>query len=319
LLSSLLIAILPLNFRADFGAMTPFLNIPTVAMLGALGVWALVLWRKGGPAWPFPDLSASSVAGAVRVALAFWCMNVQIASFFKEAGTPFSFAANVRMDGQLAFDLGWLGFALLLLFSPIVLRIPLGWLGFALLALATVRLALIPLFFRLEFGAVPPIVNAPTLGLLALIGSWALVFWRKGGPTWDPRGMDPRRISGFVLVALCFWFMNVQIASVLKESGAPFGFETKGFLARQLGYSIGWLLFGIVLLGLGLSRGIKNLRLAGLGLLMLAAFKVFVGDLWSLGGLYRVGSLVGLAAVLILASFLYQKFEKGDNDAKRSK
>lgn len=34
-------------------------------------------------------------------------------------------------------------------------------------------------------------------------------------------------------------------------------------------------------------------------------------DLWRLGRLYRVASFVGLAAVLILGSFPYQRFMMG--------
>jgi hypothetical protein len=36
--------------------------------------------------------------------------------------------------------------------------------------------------------------------------------------------------------------------------------------------------------------------------------KLFLADLWQLGGLYRVGSLIGLAIVLMVVSFAYQRF-----------
>lgn len=42
-------------------------------------------------------------------------------------------------------------------------------------------------------------------------------------------------------------------------------------------------------------------------------------DLWKLGQLYRVASLIGLAVVLILVSFLYQRFlTDEDDDAKQN-
>ncbi len=37
-------------------------------------------------------------------------------------------------------------------------------------------------------------------------------------------------------------------------------------------------------------------------------------DLWRLGQLYRVASFVGLAAVLIMVSFLYQRFMTGKDE-----
>ncbi len=54
-------------------------------------------------------------------------------------------------------------------------------------------------------------------------------------------------------------------------------------------------------------RSVKA-RYAALGLFFLTSLKIFFLDLWRLGALYRVASFVGLAAVLILVSFLYQKF-----------
>ena len=36
--------------------------------------------------------------------------------------------------------------------------------------------------------------------------------------------------------------------------------------------------------------------------------KLFLHDLWRLGGLSRVGSLVGLAVVLLVVSVIYQRF-----------
>jgi hypothetical protein len=46
-------------------------------------------------------------------------------------------------------------------------------------------------------------------------------------------------------------------------------------------------------------------------LFVLTAVKIFLMDLWSLGQLYRVASFIGLAVVLILDSYLYQRFVSG--------
>jgi len=40
-------------------------------------------------------------------------------------------------------------------------------------------------------------------------------------------------------------------------------------------------------------------------------------DLWTLGQLYRVASFIGVAAVMILASFLYQRFMTGKDEEER--
>ena len=63
-----------------------------------------------------------------------------------------------------------------------------------------------------------------------------------------------------------------------------------------------------MLLGLGIWRGIKGLRLAALAFLMLTVGKAFLYDLSALKGIYRVLSFLGLGTALILVSLLYQRF-----------
>ena len=49
-------------------------------------------------------------------------------------------------------------------------------------------------------------------------------------------------------------------------------------------------------------------RAAAIVVLVLTIGKVFLHDLWNLGALYRVGSIVGLALALLAVSFLTQRF-----------
>jgi uncharacterized membrane protein len=49
-------------------------------------------------------------------------------------------------------------------------------------------------------------------------------------------------------------------------------------------------------------------RIASLALLVVAMAKCFLHDLMRLGGLYRVGSLVGLAISLAIVALLLQRF-----------
>jgi uncharacterized membrane protein len=49
-------------------------------------------------------------------------------------------------------------------------------------------------------------------------------------------------------------------------------------------------------------------RIAALALLSVTIVKCFLHDLWRLGGLYRVGSFVGLAICLSLVALLLQRF-----------
>ena len=73
-------------------------------------------------------------------------------------------------------------------------------------------------------------------------------------------------------------------------------------------YSIAWALFALVLLVPGLIKRIAPARYAALGLLGVTLLKLFFHDLAKLAQLYRVGALLGVAVIAIVASFLYQRF-----------
>ena len=73
--------------------------------------------------------------------------------------------------------------------------------------------------------------------------------------------------------------------------------------------SIFWLIYSILLLAIGIISKNKEVRLGGIALLLLAIFKLFFIDLWSLGTLYRIISSMSLGVVLLSISFVYQKYK----------
>ncbi len=77
--------------------------------------------------------------------------------------------------------------------------------------------------------------------------------------------------------------------------------------AEQYTYSAVWLLFGVALLGGGLSLRSLPLRIASAAVLVLTVFKVFLVDMSNLTGIYRALSFLGLGAVLIGIGWLYQR------------
>jgi uncharacterized membrane protein len=54
-------------------------------------------------------------------------------------------------------------------------------------------------------------------------------------------------------------------------------------------------------------RRARGLRIGALAVLSLAIVKVALHDLWSLGALYRVASIIGLAFALLTVSFMTQR------------
>jgi uncharacterized membrane protein len=79
-------------------------------------------------------------------------------------------------------------------------------------------------------------------------------------------------------------------------------------LAQDLSYTMGWALFAIAMLIAGIIFHTRAARVAAILLLVVTILKCFLHDLARLGGLYRVGSLLGLAVSLVLVGLLLQKF-----------
>jgi uncharacterized membrane protein len=77
--------------------------------------------------------------------------------------------------------------------------------------------------------------------------------------------------------------------------------------AEQYTYSIAWLAFGVVLLGIGLLVNSQRARLASAAAIALTICKAFLIDMSTLTGAYRALSFMGLGLVLVAIGWLYQK------------
>ena len=108
-------------------------------------------------------------------------------------------------------------------------------------------------------------------------------------------------------VILLFFLLNIEIADYYA-TGARITFRFGATLSQDLTYTIGWLLFGMMLLAAGIWMGHRSARIAAVSLIAFTTFKCFLYDLSSLEGLYRVASFVGLAISLALVSLALQKF-----------
>lgn len=117
----------------------------------------------------------------------------------------------------------------------------------------------------------------------------------------------PAMLNGFGAILL-FALVNIEIADFYTVSG-PLHFDIFGGFAQTVTYTLAWALFGVGCLWGGILKRSKLVTLAGLSLITLATVKVFCFDLWSLGALYRLFGLFGMAAILIFAGLMLEKFK----------
>lgn len=117
-----------------------------------------------------------------------------------------------------------------------------------------------------------------------------------------------RQLLQWSAVVLIFVLLNVEVADYFS-TGSILVFQfSGGGLAQDMTYSLAWGLFALCLMSLGILKKQRGMRLGALVFLLLTVAKVFLHDLWQLGALYRVGSIVGLAVALLIVSFLVQRF-----------
>lgn len=123
-------------------------------------------------------------------------------------------------------------------------------------------------------------------------------------------------LQGFLYslgTVLAFLLMNIEIADYYSK-GKFLDFQFSGNFARDMTYSIAWASFAFTLLIIGIYERRKLARYGSIGLVAVTLLKVFFHDLAELKQLYRVGALVGVAVILILASYLYQRFVSFDEE-----
>jgi uncharacterized membrane protein len=192
-------------------------------------------------------------------------------------------------------------------------RIPhkgLLWFAFALSAVVFARLALNPEVLRYEPRGEFRIWNWYLYTYLVCAAA-LLVGGRILSRTDDLWRAELPRISSLLpsgAVILLFLLLNIEIADYFA-TGPTITFDFfSSALAQDLTYTLGWALIAVALLGAGIAAHSKPGRIAAIALLSFAMGKCAFHDLWRLGGLYRVGSLVGIAACALLITVALQKF-----------
>lgn len=117
-----------------------------------------------------------------------------------------------------------------------------------------------------------------------------------------------RRLAASFGTIELFLLVNIEIADFYSKGDAlAFNFMGSS-LAQDLTYTMAWALFAMIMLVTGIVLHSRAVRVTSLGLLFVTVLKCFLHDLGRLGGLYRVGSLFGLAVSLVLVGLMLQRF-----------
>jgi uncharacterized membrane protein len=251
---------------------------------------------------------------ALLVVMGFFALTTECGIVFQPENA-WNCLAGHNSGMALTTCLGWFLYGLGTYLWPWHLEKPFRSVGVLLTLVSILKTMDYPLVHSVEFGAMTPVFNLPTLLFVGMVLVLVTLTLRDPGERWPLSTLGYRVFWGIVLGLFAFFTLNVLTVEVFGVGGHPFGFETYGSFSHQLAYSLGWLLYAITLLWVGIRWKVSQVRWTALGLFFLTAIKIFFMDLWSLGQLYRVASFIGLASVLILVSYLYQRFLSGEKKA----
>ena len=216
--------------------------------------------------------------------------------------------------------IGWLaeGAALLWLASRLRQRLV------ETLALICLALGLIALLVLNPFTSITaPFFNQRFGTYVAAIAIFAFVArlaWKSGeghgnehGPEHGPgplaSGFALAPIATIVINGLILLAVSLEIHSYwwsLRWSGAPSEFYNYRIYS-QFSYSAFFMLFGATLLAIGFWRRSSFLRWQALILLAVTIAKVFLVDIGQLSQGLRIVSFLGLGALLLAVSYIYQR------------
>lgn len=180
--------------------------------------------------------------------------------------------------------------------THVLVTLALGVGGFAVL------IVLNPLWNSDPVGSTP-VVNfllwyygAPAL-LLTFLGM-RISHWSR--PEWVLWAQSAALVLVFALVSLEVrqWFHGALL-TIQADDCSP---------SESYAYSAAWVVLGLVLLIGALASHSRAVRVASLIVMVLAVGKVFLVDTASLRDLYRVFSLLGLGASLMVLALIYRRF-----------
>ncbi|TKB99364.1 DUF2339 domain-containing protein [Pedobacter cryotolerans] len=105
----------------------------------------------------------------------------------------------------------------------------------------------------------------------------------------------------YVLYIAILWVLSSELLHILELSGLKTGYK--------LGLSILWGVYALFLIAMGLWKNKKYLRIGAIMLFAITLLKLFFYDMASLDTISRTIVFVSLGVLLLIISFLYNKYK----------
>ena len=145
------------------------------------------------------------------------------------------------------------------------------------------------------------IFNALWLAYLAPVPLLALIARKLDSLGW----LQLRSAIGAFTLVLLMAFVTLLVKRQFQSAIIDIEFLSQ---AESYAVSLAWLVTGIGIFIAGLKLDRQTIRYGGLAVIVLTVLKVFGYDLFSLGGLWRIASVIGLGLCLVGVGWLYTRF-----------
>lgn len=291
----------------------PLINLGVPALLMYLSLW--VVMRQGNTERKTDQKLIHALFGTANILALFTAYYVFRDFFHTGSGHIFSSETGFIERGIITMTLAGVGIGTLSFIRKHDVEFLKPW-GVGIFRMAMIRFVYFDFFLHNpywsndQFVGDVKLLNGVTmtygLGLLA-------VCWVLKNKEMIAKTDFVHKLYAAIALASIFALTSLNVRQYFHG-----GFLEKGAVssAELYAYSVIWLLTGLAFLAAGIKFQNKMARMASIGFIALAVFKVFLFDAAELEGLYRVFSFLGLGVSLIGLSYFYTRFVFDKTKAK---
>ena len=257
--------------------------------------------EEHAPAWSVWAVT-SLAAWNVAIALAARTRAPRMALQFTVLGATLTAAAIVVAFDGPAVPAGWAAEGVFLAWLAMRERSrALGWGAGTLIAVGC--LGVLGLLEAPLAAGQAPLLNARTVAtvmVLGLLGWLAVRMQADEAPEVRGRLRDALIVLANILGIV---FLSAEIHAFYQQRAI----DATANLAEQLTLSVSWALYAVALIAIGIRRRYAPARYFAIVLFGITIVKVLAHDIAGLDRVYRMLTVLGVGALLLVASYLYQR------------
>ncbi len=148
-----------------------------------------------------------------------------------------------------------------------------------------------------------PIFNQVFVCFFGSLAAFAMTLslYAKSGDRFGEAQAVRSPVPAILIGVIVLWGLTKELGGALTWASVPH--DSRGFAISAL-----WCIYAAAMVGIGMSRRSRPVRLFGLAVFGAAIIKVFVFDLAGLQTIWRILSFVCLGLILIGAGYLYNRY-----------